>query len=103
MRALAAATAGTSSSCLAMSSKPALRWLAVVAVCGALGVAGGAQSPRFYPDDPIAVDDDMAIDASAVTPIEDSNGYDFVVNTFAKPGMRHDVRAGNVNTIDEVP
>jgi hypothetical protein len=64
---------------------------------------GGAQAPRFYPDDPIAADDDMALDASKVKPIEDSNGYDFVVNTFVRPGVKHDVRAGSVNTIDEVP
>jgi hypothetical protein len=61
------------------------------------------QSPVFYPDDPIVSDDDMSLDASKVAPIEDSNGYDFVVNTFAAPGHRHDVRAQNVNTIDEVP
>ena len=36
-------------------------------------------------------------------PIEDTNGYDFVVNTFGKPGERRDVRALNVNTVDEVP
>ena len=34
---------------------------------------------------------------------EDTNGYDFVVNTFGKPGERRDVRAMNVNTLDEVP
>jgi hypothetical protein len=62
-----------------------------------------SQSPTFYADDPIAVDDDMSLDASKVVPIEDSNIYDFVENTFAKPGVRHDVRAANVNTIDEVP
>jgi hypothetical protein len=62
-----------------------------------------SQSPAFFPDDPIAVDDDMSLDASKVVPTEDSNIYDFVVNTFANPGQRHDVRAGNVNTIDEVP
>ena len=37
------------------------------------------------------------------SPIEDTNGYDFVVNTFAEPGERRDVRALNVNTVDEVP
>ena len=37
------------------------------------------------------------------SPIEDTNGYDFVVNTFGKPGERRDVRAMNVNTLDEVP
>jgi hypothetical protein len=63
----------------------------------------GGQQPRFYRDDPIAVDDDMSLDASGVVPVEDSNGYDFVVNTFGSPGERHDVRAGNINTIDEVP
>ena len=62
-----------------------------------------SQSPAFYPDDPIALDDDMSLDASKVGPIEDSNVYDFVGNTFANPGIRHDVRARNVNTIGEVP
>ena len=62
-----------------------------------------SQSPRFYPDDPIAVDDDMSLDASKVVPIRDSNIYDFAVNTFVSPGTRHDVRAQNVNTIGEVP
>ena len=62
-----------------------------------------SQSPAFYPDDPIGFDDDMSLDASKVVPIEDSNIYDFVENTFASPGIRHDVRALNVNTIGEVP
>src|SRR5687768_10497719 len=62
-----------------------------------------SQNPAFYPDDPIAIDDDMSLDASKVATIEDSNAYDFVVNTFASPGIRHDVRARNINTIDEVP
>ena len=62
-----------------------------------------SQSPAFYPDDPIGFDDDMSLDASKVVPIEDSNIYDFVENTFANPGIRHDVRALNVNTIGEVP
>ena len=67
------------------------------------GGATGAGQPRFYPDDPVAVDDDISLDASKVAPVEDSNGYDFVVNTFTVPGVRHDVAAGNVNTIGEVP
>ena len=76
---------------------------AIVAAIAILVQPVLTQRPTFYPDDPIAMDDDMALDASKVAPIEDSNGYDFVANTFAKPGVRHDVRAGNVNTIDEVP
>ena len=43
------------------------------------------------------------MDASKAGPIEDSNGYDFVVNTLGHPGERRDVRALNVNTVDEVP
>ncbi len=62
-----------------------------------------SQTPTFYPDDPIAIDDDMSLDASKVGPVEDSNVYDFVANTFASLGVRHDVRAQNVNTIGEVP
>ena len=60
-------------------------------------------SPRFYPDDPLWRDDDRAMDASKAVPIEDSNGYDFVINTLGHPGERRDVRARNVNTVDEVP
>jgi hypothetical protein len=60
-------------------------------------------TPRFYPDDPLWTDNDRAADASKVVPIEDSNGYDFLVNTLGQPGERRDVRALNVNTVDEVP
>jgi hypothetical protein len=65
--------------------------------------AVGVQSPRFLPDDPLQIDDDRSIDASGVKPIDGSNAYDFAENTFGKPGERRDVRAVNVNTIDEVP
>jgi len=60
-------------------------------------------APHFYPDDPLWFDDDRAFDASKVVAVEDGNGYDFAVNTFGHPGERRDVRAMNVNTIDEVP
>ena len=62
-----------------------------------------SQSPTFYPDDPIAIDDDMSLDASKVSALRDSNLFDFAANTFVSPGDRHDVPAGNVNTIGEVP
>jgi hypothetical protein len=68
-----------------------------------LGSIAWSASPRFYPDDPLWTDDDRAFDASQVVTIEDTNGYDFVVNTFGGPGERRDVRAMNVNTVDEVP
>lgn len=60
-------------------------------------------TPAYYPDDPLWSDDDTALDASAVKPVEDANSYDFLVNTATSPGERRDVRAGNVNTVDEVP
>jgi hypothetical protein len=60
-------------------------------------------APRFFPDDPIWIDHDTVLDASKVVPVEDTNGYDFLVNTFVKPGDRRDVRALNLNTVDEVP
>jgi hypothetical protein len=67
-------------------------------MAGALAV-----EPRFFPDDPLWTDDDRALDASKAAEQEDSNGYDFLVNTFLNPGERRDVRALNVNTLDEVP
>ena len=77
--------------------------LVALALAVALGTAAWSAAPRFYPDDPVWADDDRAFDASKVVAIEDSNGYDFVVNTFTSPGERRDVRAMNVNTVDEVP
>ncbi len=79
-----------------------MRLLLIAAVLS-LAIAAGAADPKFFPDDPIWVDDDAAIDAAKVAPQEDSNGYDFVVNSFGKPGERRNVRALNVNTLDEVP
>src|SRR5215213_6016155 len=62
-----------------------------------------AATPRFFPDDPLQVDDDRALDASGAKPVEASNAYDFATNTFFKPGDRRDIRAVNPNTLDEVP
>jgi hypothetical protein len=73
----------------------------VVAVAAAGAVRGAG--PRFYPDDPLWVDDDRAFDAAGVAPLEDLNAFDFVENTFVKPGEKRDVRAMNVNSLDEVP
>jgi hypothetical protein len=65
--------------------------------------ASYAASPRFFPDDPLWIDDDKAFDASGAAEQEDSNGYDFVTHTFIRPGDRRNVRAMNINTLDEVP
>ena len=87
----------------ARSSRWAAGAIVVMAVLAAAGDLVRVASPRFYADDPLWADDDMALDASGATPIEDANSYDFVVHTFAAPGERLDVRAMNVNTLDEVP
>ncbi|MBI3050790.1 MAG: hypothetical protein HYY76_21070 [Acidobacteria bacterium] len=73
----------------------------LVAVLFVLG--GDAAAPKFFPDDPIQVDDDRAFDAGGAKPIEGSNAWDFTEHTFFKPGDRRDIRAVNVNTLDEVP
>src|SRR5262245_36479916 len=75
---------------------------ALVIIALAVAASQGA-APRFYPDDPLWVDDDRAVNAAKVAGQEDSNGYDFIVNTFLRPGDRRDVKAMNVNTLDEVP
>jgi len=59
-------------------------------------------TPKFYPDDPIAVDADTQ-DASRVSRQDLSDPYDFLENTFMNPADTADVRAMNVNTVDEVP
>jgi hypothetical protein len=62
-----------------------------------------AASPRFLPDDPLWHDDDTVMDAGSARPQDLSQQFDFLENTFAMPGDRRDVRAMNVNTVDEVP
>jgi hypothetical protein len=79
------------------------RAVAAIAVGLWIGSAVWSAAPRFYPDDPVWSDNDRAFDASKVVVIEDTGGYDFVVNTFSDTGERRDVRGLNVNTVDEVP
>ena len=81
-------------------------WLLLAAAAVAAAWTAGsprAATPRFFPDDPIQVDDDRAIDASKTRAIEGSNAYDFAENTFFPKGDTADIRAVNVNSIDEVP
>ena len=85
---------------LAARSKAAVTFAAVLTLAGGIFTAN---TPRFYPDDPLWADDDALLDASRVVAVEDANSYDFVVNTFGSPGERRNVRALNVNTLDEVP
>jgi hypothetical protein len=75
---------------------------ALVASLGVIADTRGA-GPRFYPDDPIAVDRDRLIDVPTTHKIDLDDYYDFLKNTFAAPGDHRNVRAVNVNTLDEVP
>jgi hypothetical protein len=67
-----------------------------------LGTSTRAVGPRFFPDDPVAVDPETQ-NADSVKPRDLSQEYDFIENTFKSPGDRRNVRALNVNTTDEVP
>ena len=83
-----------------------IRSLRAVALAGllvaAVAYAGHAASPAYYPDDPLAADPELR-DAAKVGEREISDPYDFLENTFFKPGDHTNQRAVNVNTIDEVP
>jgi hypothetical protein len=76
----------------------------ILPFCGALAtvaVLSGA-GQKFYRDDPIWRDPESQ-DASGVRPVDISQQYDFVENTFLGAGERVDKRAVNINTVDEVP
>jgi len=62
----------------------------------------GAQ-PRFYRDDPLAREPETQ-DASAASSWDIDLFYDLAYNLFVTPGRKPErIRAGNVNTADEVP
>ena len=74
----------------------------VILTIATLAVWTRGATPRFFPDDPIGEDPEPQ-DASKAVPVDLSETYDFVQNTFLKDADKTDVRAVNVNTIDEVP
>jgi hypothetical protein len=85
-------------------TRPLSETFAAALVAVVLVVPGRGAGPRFFPDDPIQIDDDTALDASGALPIgEGSNLYDFTEHTFMKPGDRTGGPARNVNTMDDVP
>jgi hypothetical protein len=78
------------------------RLVAIAAVVSVLAAFGDAATPRFFSDDPIAVDPETQ-DASGVGEQDLSDPYDFLENTFMNPADSAELRAMNVNTMDEVP
>ncbi len=84
-------------------TRASLRLFVLLAGSAALSTALGGQTPRFYPDDPIAREPETE-DASMVRAKAVNLVYDESRNLFGNPGDPDmDTRAGNVNTIDEVP
>jgi hypothetical protein len=79
----------------------ALVVLTAILAAGPWTARGASQ--RFYKDDPIAREPDTQ-DASKVAEWEIDLAADLLLNLFARPGdPTPDVRARNINTIDEVP
>jgi hypothetical protein len=74
-----------------------------VAALGFFASSASTQSPRFYPDDPIAREPESQ-DASKAAPYDQSQMYELMYNLFVTSGYKPSgVRAKNLNTIDEVP
>jgi hypothetical protein len=81
-----------------------LRVLLLAAIVAALSSAiVSTQSPRFFSDDPIAVEPDPE-NASSAQPEDIGLTYDLSYNLFVTAGRTpSNKRARNINTIDEVP
>ena len=77
-------------------------WFATTLLAAAMTAGFAAAGQKFYRDDPIWRDPETQ-DASAVKPVDISQQYDFIENTFLNAGDRTAKRAVNINTVDEVP
>jgi hypothetical protein len=75
----------------------------ILVIVVASQASSSANGRKFYNDDPLAREPESQ-DASKVAEWDIDLVYDLAENLFARPGDRGPaVRAGNVNTIDEVP
>jgi hypothetical protein len=86
-----------------MSSRLRSGFVVAAVLCAGFTLGTRSATPVYFPDDPLQVDNDRALDAGKAARIEGSNGYDFAEQTFLKPGDHEPVPAVNVNTTDEVP
>ena len=89
---------------MAGTNRPIARLAAAAALLVTVSAVGGrATTPKFLSDDPIAIVVDSQ-DASTVRLREIDLVYDTLENLLTRPGdPTTNVRAQNVNTIDEVP
>ena len=82
------------------------RFLGATALAVAFSALTDAQQrsgPRFRADDPLTADNDRAVDVGKLPERDDSDIHDFIEHSFLGPGSKYDIRALNVNTVDEVP
>lgn len=76
--------------------------LMAAALCVA-SVTVSTETPRFYPDDPIAREPESQ-NASGAKPYEIQSMYEMTYNLFVTAGHKPSgTRAGDINSIDEVP
>ena len=74
-----------------------------VTIALAISLVAAGAAPKFYDDDPVWIERDHQ-DASKVQPWKIDLVTNVLLNLFATPGDRRvDVRAQNLNTLDEVP
>jgi hypothetical protein len=79
------------------------RLLGLTLLCSALVIARPAtRGPAFHTDDPLSREPETQ-DASKVKEWDIDLFIDLAINLFGEPGEKPGARAGNVNTIDEVP
>src|SRR5687767_15803922 len=77
--------------------------LLVIGLALAAVLSADANGVKFFPDDPVS----RMVDSQDASGVQERNialVYDTLENSFSRPGDRTpNVRAQNVNTIDEVP
>ena len=79
------------------------RMLGGLVAVGVFAVTAGAQQPKFFPDDPVLVDDGQLDVPVAPAEIDLSDMFDRFAHIFADLGDPEPTEALNVNTLDEVP
>jgi hypothetical protein len=80
---------------------PILASICAAVIAGAIGASSA--TPKFYSDDPLQREPETQ-DASGVQGRDINLVFDLTFNLFARPGDPNaNVRAQNINTIDEVP
>ena len=85
-----------------MASRTWRAWATAGLLAVSLSITASGNGPVFFDDDPLQ-DDPEVQDASKVSPVDLSEAYDFLENSFLDAGDRADRRAMNVNTVDHVP